>query len=282
MWLAWEIAAGIALLCLVAWAALRGIETRAARIARPFARELWVMFGLYTIWQIAGRISVINQAGAFRRGQQLWDLERLLLLPNEATLQEWLLPHSWLIQASNIYYGGAHVPAIIACLTWLFIRHRHYYDVTRNNLALFTGASLLLQLLAVAPPRFLEDTGIVDTGVLYNQSVYSSLGYQIAGQLQAMPSIHVGWAFLVGVATWKVGTGWVRWLGQAHAILTFVVVAITGNHYWLDGIVAGVVLLGAMWMQRVVRLWFMNRAFSSPDHWLEGDGAATATAEHAF
>lgn len=259
MWLDAEIAVGVAVICVILWAVLRESQFRWARIARPFARELSLMFALYSIWQFAGRISVIDVGGAFRRGQQLWDLQRALRIPSEATIQQWLLPHGWFIQANNIYYAVAHVPAMIACLVWLFVRYRPYYDVARNNLAMFTGASLLIQLVAVAPPRFLDDIGIVDTAVLYNQSVYSSLGYQVAGQLQAMPSIHVGWAFLVGVLTWTVGTGWVRWTGPIHAVATFFVVAITGNHYWLDGVVAGVILYASIQLQNLVRLRFMGQ-----------------------
>lgn len=253
MWLAWDIALVVSVLCLVGWLVARSIETRPARLARAFLRELSVMFALYTLWQLAGRISVINVEGAFRRAEQIWALERLLLLPNEATMQEALLPHGWLVQASNIYYAVVHVPAMIGCLIWLFLRDRHYYSVTRNNLTMFTGAALLIQLVAVAPPRFLADIGIVDTAVLYNQSVFSSLGYESAGQLQAMPSIHVGWAFLVAVATWRIGTGRQRWIGSTHAVLTFLVVAVTANHFWLDGIVAGFVLGGAMALQHVIR-----------------------------
>ncbi len=253
MWLAWEIAAVVAVLFLVAWLAMRRVSGRKAEIARPFLRELATMFALYTLWQLAGRISVINKEGAFRRGEQLWDFERLILLPNEATMQAWILPYGWLVQAANIYYAVVHVPAMIGCLLWLFLRNRHYYAVTRNNLTMLTGASLLIQLVAVAPPRFVAATGMVDTGVLYNQSVFSSLGSRAEGQLQAMPSIHVGWALLVGVATWVIGTGRVRWLGPIHAAITFVVVAVTANHYWLDGVVAGIVLVGAMVLQHVVR-----------------------------
>lgn len=249
MWLAWEIAAAISLLCVAVWIRLRFAEGRPAQLARPFAIEFALMFGLYALWRLAGRISVINPEGAFTRGQQLWNLERLLLLPDEATVQAWVLPNTWLVQAANIYYATVHVPAIIVCLAWLFIRHRSYYHVTRNNLALVTGASLLIQLVAVAPPRFLSDIGIVDTAVLYNQSVFSSLGMDDAGQLQAMPSIHVGWALIVGVATWVVGTGWVRRLGFAHAVVTIVVVTITGNHYWLDGVVAGLLLTASIQIQ---------------------------------
>jgi hypothetical protein len=253
MWLAWEIAAVFAVLFLAAWLTLRQAAGRPAEIARPFLRELATMFALYTLWQLAGRISVISLDGAFRRGEQIWEFQRLILLPNEATIQEWLLPYGWAIQANNIYYAVMHVPAMIICLVWLFLRDRHYYAVTRNNLAMLTGTCLLIQLVAVAPPRFVELTGMVDTGALYNQSVYSAIGARAEGQLQAMPSIHVGWAFLVAVATWVVGTGWVRWLGVAHAAFTFVVVAITANHYWLDGIVAGFVLVGAMVFQTFIR-----------------------------
>lgn len=259
MWLAWEIAAVVAVLCLLGFGLLRQIEGPAARVARPFARELSTMFALYALWQLAGRISVIDQAGAFIRGRQLWDLERLLWFPNEVTMQQWLLPHGWIIQASNIYYAVVHAPAMIACLFWLFLRDRHYYSVTRNNLTMLTGASLLIQLVAVAPPRFLEDIGFVDTGIVYNQSVFSSLGYQVAGQLQAMPSIHVGWGFLVGLATWKIGRGWKRWIGPFHGAITFLVVVITANHYWLDGVVAGAVLLGSMGLQWLVRGWLERR-----------------------
>lgn len=256
MWLAWEIAAVVSLFLGCGWLIVRRIETRWAEITKPFVRELSLMFCLYAIWQLAGEISVINQEGAFRRARQLWDLERLLLLPNEVAMQEWLLPYGLLVQAANIYYATVHVPAVIICLTWLFLRDRHYYSVTRNNLAMLTGASLLIQLVPVAPPRFLEELGIVDTAVFYNQSVFSSLGYESAGQLQAMPSIHVGWALLVAVATWRIGTGRWRWIGTAHAVMTTLVVVVTANHFWLDGVVAGLVLIGAMLLQHVVRARF--------------------------
>ncbi len=278
MWLAWEIAAVVSLFLGVSWLIVRRIESRSAEIARPFVRELSLMFCLYAIWQLAGEISVINKDGAFRRARQLWDLERLLLMPNEVSMQEWLLPHGWLVQTANIYYATVHVPAVIICLTWLFLRDRHYYSVTRNNLAMLTGASLLIQLVAVAPPRFLTELGIVDTAVLYNQSVFSSLGFESAGQLQAMPSIHVGWSLLVAVATWRIGTGWWRWIGTVHAVITTLVVVVTANHFWLDGVAAGAILAGAMLLQHVVRARFFAEPDNAPsgpdDHSSAGDVTA--------
>ena len=62
-----------------------------------------------------------------------------------------------------------------------------------------------------------------------------------------MPSVHVAWAVFVGYYAWRVSSSRWRWVAPAHAaLMTFVVVA-TGNHWWLDGIVATLVLVVAAW-----------------------------------
>ena len=63
-----------------------------------------------------------------------------------------------------------------------------------------------------------------------------------------MPSIHVAWAALIGWAAWEISDSRWRWIGPVHFALTFIVVAVTGNHYWLDGIVAMVLLVPAYWI----------------------------------
>ena len=67
-------------------------------------------------------------------------------------------------------------------------------------------------------------------------------------QLSAMPSIHVGWAVLVGYYVWRVSPSWWRIIGPLHAVITCVVVVATGNHWWLDGIVAVAILVGSAWL----------------------------------
>jgi hypothetical protein len=53
-----------------------------------------------------------------------------------------------------------------------------------------------------------------------------------------MPSLHVGWAFMVAVILIRATRSRWRWLWIAHPVLTFAVVVVTANHYWLDGLVA--------------------------------------------
>lgn len=242
MWLPWDYALGLAaLFAAVAW---RTLPTR-PRVG-SWATEASIVAVLYSLWQLAGRLSLIGIDRAIERGEQLWDLERALKLPNELDWQNALVPHSFWTQVANIYYAGAHVPAMGIFLVWLFARHRESYPGWRNTLALVTGICLLIQLIPVAPPRLTDATGMIDTGLEYGQSVYGTLGRGIAGQLQAMPSIHVAWAALIAWATLAESDHrrW-RWLGPVHFALTFIVVALTGNHYWLDGVVAMVLLIPA-------------------------------------
>ena len=84
-------------------------------------------------------------------------------------------------------------------------------------------------------PSPAPELGFVDTAHTYGQSVYAAtLGPDSFNQLSAMPSVHVGWAVLIGWFAWRVGTGRWRWIAVAHAVLTIVVVTITANH-WILG-----------------------------------------------
>ena len=124
-----------------------------------------------------------------------------------------------------------------------------------------TLGCLLVQLLPVAPPRMLP--GIVDTAMVYGQSVYAN-GLPI-DQLSAMPSIHVAWAVLVGYYVWRVSPSRWRYIGPAHSVMTIFVVVATGNHWWLDGIVGVLILVVCAWSVRGVQLaWQAWRGVPRP------------------
>jgi len=241
MWLPWEYGLVLAVVFAVMSWRVRPFSDRLGAVAAESA----IVAVLYSMWQLAGRLSLLGIDRAIERGEWLWELERTLRFPDELAWQNALVPHSFWTQAANIYYAGAHVSVMGAFLLWLFLRHRDAYPAWRNTLALVTGMCLIIQLLPVAPPRLTDSTGMIDTGLAYGQSVYGVLGRGIAGQLQAMPSIHVAWAALIGWAVWTESSSRWRWIGVAHFTITFVVVAVTGNHYWLDGIVAMALLVVA-------------------------------------
>jgi hypothetical protein len=158
-----------------------------------------------------------------------------------------------LVQACNLYYDILHFPLLGACLIWLYARHRADYPRIRTTVALFTGISLLIQLIPVAPPRLLPSTGMVDTAVQYGQSVYSWAGGFDADEFSAMPSVHAGWALIVAIAVITVSRSRWRWLAAAYPVLTLLVVVVTANHFWLDGIVAGFLVVLVLVVQRIAR-----------------------------
>ena len=252
MWLPWPYAL-VAAVMLGSLAVMVRPRGRLWTTARPFATEVALILVLYSLWRIAGQLSVLHTDGAETRGRQIWDLERFLHLPSELSIQHAVLPHAWLVQAANVYYAVVHVPALIAMLVWLFIRHRDHYPVVRDTLALLTGACLLVQLVPVMPPRLMSSLGFVDTGHLYGQSVYTALGRGASDQLSAMPSLHVGWALLVGVVVVVASTSRWRWLVLAHPALTVAVVVVTANHWWMDGVVAALILVASYAADQAVR-----------------------------
>jgi hypothetical protein len=229
--------------------------TRRQRLRGPavFAGESAVVLGLFALWQLAGSFSVLGPGGALARSRWIWRFERDVHLPSEAALQRLFLPHPLLVQLCNLYYAGLHFPILIGCMIWLFARHRDTYRRLRTTLVLFTGASLLIQLIPVAPPRMLPQAHMVDTAVRYGQSVYAVRAGFDADQLSAMPSVHVGWAILVAIAVIGAArTRW-RWLALAYPVVTTVVVVVTANHFWLDAIVAAALLGLVLLAQRAAR-----------------------------
>jgi hypothetical protein len=228
------------------------------------ARESALLFGLYALWQFAGSFTVMSSAGAVPRARWLWHAERVLHLPSETSLQQPFLPHPVLVQAFNLYYDILHFPVLGACLVWLYARHRDSYPSIRTTVALFTAASLLIQLIPVAPPRLLPGTGMVDTALRYGQSVYSWHGGFDADEFSAMPSVHVGWALIVAIAVITVSRSRWRWLAAAYPALTLVAVVVTANHFWLDGIVAGLLVALVLVVQRTARWLRSGKSCEGP------------------
>jgi PAP2 superfamily len=195
------------------------------------------MFGAYKL----GRIVAAKHVGtAFNNAYVVWDLERILRLPDELSVQTLMLKSTLLIKSANVYYVAVHFPATAAFLIWLYLRRPGDYLWIRRTLALTTASGLLVHLaIPVAPPRMLGPLGFVDTADVYGPAVYGPPAQNsLADQYAAMPSLHIGWAIMVAIgiiATTR--TRW-RWLAIAHPVITTLVVIGTANHFWLDGMVA--------------------------------------------
>jgi membrane protein implicated in regulation of membrane protease activity len=266
-WPTWKQAATLAVACLVlVWLLRRrrpdttdGVPTRPARVAAaaiPAALEVALVSTLYALWRIARTLPLDQPAGAIERARDLVRVQDWLHLPTELSLQQFVLRHDLLARATNVYYAVPHVPSLLIFLVWMFARHRDAYPRWRNALAITTGFCLIIRFIRVAPPRFLGDLGYVDLATRYGLSLYGPVGKGVSDQFAAMPSIHVAWAAIVSFGTFAATRSRWRWLVLMHVVMTMLVVSATGNHWWLDGVVA-IVLLGVALV--IDRAWFSPR-----------------------
>ena len=228
---------GIAALCW--WRAGR------ARAVVPFLREAALLSVLYAGWQGLLDALATRTSGAVGRGRWVWVQERRLHLPSEASVQH-LLAGGPLMRGAGLYYAGVHFVAMGLFLTWAFAWHRDHYRQVRCWVVVFTGLAAFVQAVPVAPPRLVPGLGVIDATARLGISVYPPGGLADPGQLIAMPSVHVGWAALIALGVARLGRGWWRGLGVVHLVLTVAAVVATGNHYWLDGVAALVLLAVAV------------------------------------
>lgn len=243
-WLTWDQAALAALVSGVFALILRRMpKTQFREAVIPAAREFTLVASLYSIWRLARQLPLDQAGGAIERARQINQLQQNLFFPTELSLQRFVLNHDWLARSTNFYYAVAHVPALLVFLVWLFVRHRDAYPRWRNCLAILTGLCLIIRFIRVAPPRFLPDLGYVDLATRFGMSIYGPVGTGVSDQFAAMPSIHVGWAAVVSFGIVTAGTSRWRWIFLLHVTITMLAVSATGNHWWLDGIVA-IILIG--------------------------------------
>jgi len=242
-WLPWDDAAWAAAGAAAATRAFTRRPGRARQAVAAWTRELGVMFGLYSLWQFAGGLSLGRAPGAVRAGRQVFQAEQWLRWPNERAIQGLFLSHHTLLRAFNLYYVVLHIVVTGVCLVWVFARHRDRYPVVRNTLALATACSLLVALVPVAPPRLVPGIGVVDVGRIVGPTVYPNTARPGLDQLSAMPSVHVAWALIVaGAVIYVLRSPW-RWLAAAYPVFTTAVVVVTGNHYFADAAVSALIVV---------------------------------------
>jgi hypothetical protein len=226
-----------------------------------------VAFLLYFL--VRGSV-VDREAAALSHAVRVVEIERKLGIYWEPDLNSAVLGYGALVQFFNQVYFWLDFPLIVAIGLWLyFFGHRHEYTVARDAL-LASGAIALVvyHTFPLAPPRLLPpEYGFVDT-----LKQYSSLAYQtdstapFVNPYAAMPSLHYGWAVLVGgVLFWTTRNVWLRGLAIMMPVLQFTSILFTANHYILDAVAGlGTGFLGLLIAVALQRWAYpaMRRAFA--------------------
>lgn len=205
--------------------------------------ELLIIIPAYALYQLVrgtvdGRTSV-----AFAHATQVVDVERSLHIFWETDLQSFALTSGIVGRLANTMYVWGHMPLIIVVAIWIFAFHRQRYPLFRNAFLISGAIALFFFWLApVAPPRYLQYWGFVDTAV-ESGSYYVFQSPAFVNQYAAMPSLHFGWSLLAAAAIFvNVQSRW-RYLAMILPVLTLGGVVLTANHFFLDAAAGGAVAM---------------------------------------
>ena len=246
--------------------ALTDLKHFLARIPLPqgnitrFLFEVVLIGVAYVAYQLVrgivegGRVEV-----AFSNARALIEFERSLGLFWETQLQGLIIGNAFLIDFFNWIYIWGHLPVIGALAVWIFVFKRDAFARYRNALLISGAIGLVFFMtLPMAPPRMLAEAGFIDTITLYDQ-VYHALQHPaFVNQYAAMPSLHLGWNLLIGIALFESTRNvWVRGFAVLLPISMLASIILTGNHFILDAIAGVGVALAALWLASL-----LNRLFA--------------------
>ncbi|WP_171990678.1 bifunctional glycosyltransferase 87/phosphatase PAP2 family protein [Streptomyces sp. JHA26] len=192
-----------------------------------------------------------NSAGRERaeeHGHQILDLERLLYIDIEHTVNHAVVKIDWLRDFFDFYYTSFHFLVPLTVLGVLYWRRPVDYRWARASLGFTTLLALVgFWLYPLAPPRLMPGLGIIDTvhGVQdFSKPDYGTLTH-LTNQYAAMPSLHFGWSLWCGLAIAVIAPKtWMKALGLLHPLFTVSAIVATGNHWVLDA-VGGALVVGA-------------------------------------
>jgi hypothetical protein len=202
---------------------------------------------------------------AERHAHHVIDLERWLHVFVERDVQDAVHAVPGLAGTLGVFYLTLHLAVTGSYLLWLHLRRPAAFAIVRSTLLFASGLALIGYIAyPTAPPR-LAGVGIADTvsngHVDLNHGLISSLYNPYA----AVPSMHVGYAVIVGASLYAYGGRTVlRVAGLLYPCLVLLIVVATGNHFFFDAAVGTAVAAAGYGAVRLLRPRAMAEVVSLP------------------
>jgi hypothetical protein len=230
---------------------------RRALRRRPWLRE-WLIFLVALVAYEGSRALVIGNASlAVTNATGIINWEKSSGLFVELSIQQVLLNHLDITKALNEFYMLAHWIVTPLFFIWLYRSRRVLYPYIRNAFLAANGIALIIYIVfPVAPPRLLTDMGFVDTLAGVSKiNLHAGVFSKWFNADAAMPSMHFGYAFMIGVVAAILVSNWaLRVLALAYPTLVFITITGTANHYIADSLVGALVIAAGF---VVVQVWMM-------------------------
>jgi len=225
-----------------------------------FIFEVILIAVAYVAYQLVrGVVEGGRVEAAFSNANALIRFERSVGIFWEVQLQGLILSNAFLIDFFNWIYIWGHLPVIGVLAIWIYLFRRGVFARYRNAFLISGAIGLIFFMtLPMAPPRFLTEFGFIDTITLYDEVYHALQNPAFVNQYAAMPSLHLGWNLLVGLAVFETTKSWwSKAFGLFLPIPMLTAIIFTGNHYVLDAVAGVLVALAALWLAG-----FLNRRFA--------------------
>ncbi len=252
---------------------LRLIEERVLPRGWPdVLRQVLLFLAAYVLYQVVRGLIGSGGYKPFGDATKIIDLERVLHVFAEPSIQAWAANKHVLMDVSDWTYLNAHYVVTLGALVFIYLRRNDSFYFIRNMFMIAMAIALVgYAVYPTAPPRLMPEWGFTDSisQFLGTFHVDDGPGKAFLNFYAAVPSMHVCFAVLVGCPMARLVRHWpakIAWSLYPFWI-TFVVVA-TGNHYFTD-VLLGAATAGAsaLFAQRLL-------ARARPDAWAFGQATA--------
>jgi len=208
----------------------------------PYAREVALALVAYCVYEAARWLAGGSYPIAYEHAQQVLRLERDLHLDAEGAVQDAFLGSPLLPVLNYVYLAAQDLVLPAALIAVYRLNHSTYRTLRNTLLATWVLAVPIYALFPTAPPR-LAGLGIVDTVSTGGpMKLDSGAATALANQFAAVPSLHVGFAFAIGIAlAAALRPPALRVAALLWGPLVLLTVVATGNHFVFDA-VAGLLL----------------------------------------
>ena len=216
--------------------------------------ELGALAVLYGFYEVVRGVPSENVEVAMRHTSEIVALEQGIGIYVERGVQEAFEALPVLPTVLGLAYVLLHFAGTTAALVWLHRRHPEHFPIVRTTLVVATALALVGYVLYPAAPPRLADLGFSDTVTTHaGLNLSSDLLGALYNPFAAVPSLHFGYALIVGVALATLASRRVvRIAGALYPLAMLLVIVATGNHFVFDAALGALVVLAGWLVARML------------------------------
>jgi len=208
-------------------------------------REVLLFLSFLVFYKISRFIAIGDAHTAFINAHKIVDVEKWMGIFSEISIQQFFMDKTNLLQFLNRFYMIAHIPTTVFFFIWVYHKRKSHYIFIRNGFLIANSLTIFFYVYyPCAPPRMLGNVGFIDTLLTISKvNLYTGPFSGLFNQYAAVPSMHFGNALLIGlVLSLLINKKW-KWLMLLYPIFVLLVIIATGNHFFMDAIIGGIVVL---------------------------------------